>query len=187
MSEENPYEQFMEPVATPDSMKELMRLAGLVDDAEQALKSAEATVKEAESNLAYLLEEAIPGLMDEIGIEQFKTRDGVIINVAEKIRASILAKNKAKAMTWLMAHDFGAIIKRSVTAAFAAGETEKVKELMKALKDQGYKNVKEDNKVEPATIAALVREELGKGNDIFPPELFSVFRQRVADVTRPKG
>lgn len=171
---------------SPDDSAPVVDLSQLQDLAEkQALAEAqvaglEAQLNKAREELKDLAERQVPELMDQIGIEEFRTRTGLKIKIDEVIRASIPKARTGEAHAWLKANNHEALIKRTVAVPFGKGEDEKAQELERYLAKQGYPTENEA-KVHPQTLAAWVREKLKTGAEI-PLDLFGVFRQRVSKI-----
>ncbi len=103
----------------------LKALASLALD--QKRKEAEvARIEEqlnvAKAELKQLAETDIPKLMDEAGMENYTTKDGIKIKINEKIRGSIPKATEAKAFEWLAEHGHGDLIKRLVSVQFNKDE-----------------------------------------------------------------
>lgn len=163
-------------LSTLASLAEQLRMAEIVrEEAQHALKKAQA----AEADLA---ERQIPELMERINMEEFKTADGLKITIKEVIRASLgTGQAKEDATDWLEQNGHGAIIKLGVEVPFGRAERDReaAKALVSELHDKGVTQAAFMRKVEPSTLAALIRELLGEGRPV-PEEKFNVHRQRLA-------
>jgi hypothetical protein len=171
------YSEYAKP-QSEDALARLSRLADQQLEAQRDLATAEADVKRAKKALADVAEVAIPELMEELGIEDFTTTSGVKISVKEKVRASIIAAQKAAAFRWLRENGHEALIKRKIEVQFGMGEDAQAQEALAALGDLP---VKDDSSVHAQTLAKFVRELLAEGKDV-PEEMFSVHKQRVSNI-----
>ena len=178
MTEE--YEQFKTAVDEPaeGAHQQLAILVKHMNVAAREVEQAEVNLKRAQENHRDICERQIPELMDSIGLAEFKTVDGMHIEIQRKIRASVPASRRAEAYDWLEKHGYGAMIKRTVSVAFNKDEESAAEELENSLAGQ-FAGVRKDMKVEPSTLSAFVREQLEAGSDL-PLDLFGVYEQRVA-------
>lgn len=175
------YEQFVEQPSGND-LAALSRLVDELADAENNVAVLEAKLEAARGRVTDLAERQIPEVMDNVGIESFKTTSGFEVKVSKKIRASIPAANKSAAYDWLDQNGHSGVIKRSIAVAFTREQQEEAQALRDDLSEK-FENVREERKVEPSTLAALIREQLEVGAEI-PMDLFGAWEQRVARISR---
>lgn len=172
-------------VQKPTGEGELAQLSSLAEQlrmAEVVREEAQAALKKAQAVEADLAERQIPALMESIGMETFKTSGGLNVSVREVIRASLgTGKAKEDATDWLEANGHGAIIKLGVEVPFGRAERDReaAKALVAELHGKGVTQAAFFRKVEPSTLAALVRELLGEGRPV-PEDKFNIHRQRIA-------
>jgi len=162
-------------------LEELSLLAERLQEANLTVAKAEEALRKAKKVATDLAEHQIPEKMDEIGVENFKTKSGFQIAVKETIRASIPVARKSEAFKWLEDNGHGGLIKRTVVVGFNRDEEDKASSLRDSL-ESDFENVKTDRKVEPSTLRAFIAERLRANEDI-PLPLFGAFRQRTAKVT----
>jgi hypothetical protein len=146
--------------------------------AEKEVLACEEALKAAQVKLRDIAEHKLPEYMDSLGLEIFKTKKGLMVNIKEKVRASISADNKPKAFSWMEGNGFGGLIKRTVIVGFGRDQSAQAKELTDKLKEE-YPTTSFEQKVETSTLQAFVREQLAAGSDI-PVDIFGVFRQRIS-------
>ena len=161
----------------------IFKIEGLAEKqakAEREVARLEAELEQAKADLRKIAEQELPELMDEVGLEDFKTKSGLKITVKETIRASITKANSSKAFAWLRSNNHASLIKRIVSTPFTTGEDEKASSLITTLKEQGFE-FDDKESVHASTLSAFVREKLREGEEI-PLELFSVHRQRATKV-----
>lgn len=163
-----------------NKLEQLGELVHLQQQASLLVAELEDNLSKAKAQLAELEEEKLPELMEDLGMELFKTQGGLVVELKENIRASIAEKNKPKAFHWLRENGNGDIIKNELKIALSAGEGEKAKELYDALVEQGY-FPEQKQFIHPATLKSFVKEQLEEGVDL-PLNEFGVFRQRIVKV-----
>lgn len=162
---------------------DLSRLSALADmqaQQEAEVLRIEAELQKAKEKLTDLAERQIPELMDKVGMDEFKTKSGLVVKIDEKIRASIPKLKKPYAFAWLREHGNDSIIKRSLSVAFGRGEDDLANELCSRLSQEGF-SIKDDESVHASTLTSFVKEKLQAGEDI-PIDLFGVYRQRVSKI-----
>ncbi len=179
---QNDYLKYVGATSSGD-LAQLQELADQQAAAEAKVARIEAELTAAREEVRDLSERQLPELMDQIGLETFRTRSGLTIDVKETIRASIPKARSARAFAWLKANGHEAMIKRVVAVSFGKGEDAKAEALREALESEF--DVEDKASVHPSTLSAWVREKLAKGEEL-PLELFGVHRQRVSKITTGK-
>lgn len=178
----DPFASYQEETDQQD-MKKLLDLISQMRDAEVEVLAAQDSLKAAQKKHRELEQFTIPEFMDELGLSEVKTADGLMVKVVRKLRASI-GKNKAQAFSWLVKNNHDGIIKRTVAVAFNRDQAEEANELTSQLQGR-FAGVKQDMKVEASTLTSFVREQMEKGVDI-PQDIFGVMEQRFAQVKQSK-
>lgn len=166
-----------------DSLVKLTKLVSILKEAEEEKASLKAQMKEIDELIKELAEQHIPELMDEVGMVQFRTTDGSMVAVKHIVRASIGKAAGARAhdaYRWLDENGHGGVIKRTIVVPFNREDYEAAQALATELK-QKYAQASIANKVEPATLTALVRKLLEEGEAV-PQDTFGIFDQRVASI-----
>lgn len=171
-----------------DDLKKLSKLAADQVAAEAEVIKCEEELRKAKDALRQINEIQLPEVMDRLKLEQFKTVDGLEIEVSEKIRANIAKKNQVRAFAWLRDHGHDAIIKRVVQLQFGKGEDAQADALLDLLKREevlaelgGVPNLSDNSSVHAGTLSSLVKSLLEDGEDV-PLDILGVFRQRVSKV-----
>lgn len=171
-----------------DDLKKLSTLAARQVSLEAQVIAAEEALRKAKENLRQVNEIELPEVMDRLKLEQFKTVDGLEIEVSEKVRASIAKKNQARGFAWLREHGHDAIIKRLVKVQFGKGEEAQADALKHLLDDPktverigGVLNLTDESSVHAGTLSSLVKKLLEDGEEV-PLDILGVFRQRVTKV-----
>ena len=152
-------------------------------------KKAEAEVARLEEELGlakqalrHISENTLPTLMDECGMTEFTTTDGIKISVTETIRASIPIESQAQAFEWLKGHNHDDLIKREFKIEFGKGEEKWAEEFEKKLNEEERPlKVQVKRGVHPQTLASFVREQLKEGVDI-PLSVFGASRIRSSKI-----
>ena len=130
-------------------------------------------------------EKALPELMEAARQEHIRTSDGIIVDMKEKIFASIPAKNSIQGFKWLEDNDHGDVIKRQLTVEFNRDQEDLSKEVEQELKDHvAGLAVKTKKSVHPQTLAALIREQLGEGVPV-PMDILGAYRRKTTTVKNP--
>lgn len=161
-------------------LSQLQDLAEQQLAAEAKVASIEAELNTAREKLKDIAEKRLPEMMDQVGLEDFRTRSGIQIKIAENIRASIPKARADEAFSWLIKNNHEALIKREVAVQFGKGESEHAKVLAGNLVKLGF-SPEMSATVHSQTLSAWVRKKLEEGAEI-PLDLFGVFRQRVSKV-----
>ena len=163
-------------------LAELSKLADQQADAEREVARLEAELAKAKDRHRSISEQELPAMMDELGMEEFKTTSGIKIKVAEIIRASIPKARAEEAFTWLDENGHASIIKRLFAVSFGRHEEKWARKFAADLRRRKRELIVADiKKVESSTLRAFVKAQLEEGVDL-PMELFGVFRQRVSKI-----
>lgn len=188
MTDEPTYDYGKDSSALGDNA--LARIAGLAQDqikAEAEVARLEEELKAAQAKLKDISQFKLPELLAEVGMSEFKLKDGTKISVKEDVRASIPKSDSQPAFDWLESHGSGALIKREIKISFGKGEEAWAKKFMADLAKR-KKPVKAENKmtVHPQTLQAFIREQLEKGETV-PLDIFGAFIQKFTKVVLPDG
>lgn len=172
------------PYSGDNSLGLLRSLAAEQRAEELEVGRLERELVEAKERLRIISEVRLPEAMDEVGVPEFSTVDGLKIKIKEVVRTSMGGNEveKAQALDWLEKNGHGRLIKRVLEVPFGAGEAQqkRARSLQADLVDQGL-SASFERKVEPSTLRAFVVEMLAEGRDI-PLETFKVLRQRRAQI-----
>tara|TARA_R100001224_G_C3998201_1_gene141630 strand:- start:338 stop:880 length:543 start_codon:yes stop_codon:yes gene_type:complete len=120
-----------------------------------------------------LSQDHIPSAMQQAGISMLKLNDGSTVQVKPHYSARITQSRKNEAFEWLRQNGAGDLIKNIVSVNFGRTEDETAKKVFEKFQEDGY-NVVQNEKVEPMTLKAFVREQVEKGQNV-PTDLFSVY------------
>jgi len=166
----------------------LAQLAQLATDlylAEVRATETAEVAKEAAANVRRIAEGLIPELMQELGLEEFKTTSGIKLSIAPSYRASILKARREEAFAWLDENDEGGMIKHQIVTGFGRDQEDAANELREKLEAEGF-TVKDEQKIESSTLRAWVKRMLEEGKTI-PMDLFGASKVDIAKITaRPE-
>jgi hypothetical protein len=167
---------------TTNILTVLSQLADELNEADEAVQEAERQLKAAKERFTDLAERTIPDLMDENGIQEFKTNKGFEISIAEKLVGNITKAKEQEAHQWLADNGFDSLLKNQFKLDFNKGEDDLAQEVERYLVEHG---IAADRKryIHPQTLHAFLREKLEDGEDI-PLDLFGVYRKRTAKITK---
>jgi len=146
-------EDQQEVVKKTDNVQSLADQVQRLEAMQQQLEVQEESLKDKKKQIEYLSGEVIPTMMAEMGLSHLKLMDGSSVDVKPNYSATITVANREKAFNWLRQNGLGDIIKNEISVSFGRNE---------------------DNKVEPMTLKALVRERIEAGKEM-PTEIFNIF------------
>jgi len=147
----------------------LMVAANQLLDADAAVVHADAQVALARETARVLREETLPNAMLELGLDSFQLDNGTHVALKQDVYASITKAQREAAFAWLVAHDFGGLIKTEVVVPFGKGQRDEAVALQATLP-----RAQLDETVHPSTLKAFVREQLADPDE-FPMDLFGAW------------
>lgn len=176
------------------SEQQLGRLAVLAEqqvELERQRDDAQEELKQAEGRLSVVRDNLLPDLMEELGLSNFKTKNGMKIDIKKTITASAGGKKDPerfrRVCAWLKENGHGGLVKRTIGLFFGVGEEEVANEFTAAIADVSEKfgkTIMDEAEIHAMTLSSFVREQLEAGVTI--PEYFNVHRIRSAVVVQPK-
>lgn len=173
-----------------DALGEVGRLAHMLVDADRKVEDAEVALAGAKENARRLREEALPGALQELGIDEIVLSDGAKITMGLEVYCSISADNKGAALRWLEENAFGGLIKTTVALPFGRSDEEKAElAQLRSILDTERFTYTEEQGVHAGTLKAWLKEQLRGGPDTVsvPLQLFGARPVTVAKVKLPKG
>ena len=170
------YVGFIEQPVTEDGLLKLSKLADEQKKLEKEIFDVESNLEILRDKLKNISTELIPSLMEELGMQEFKTSSGLCIKVQEKLHCSIYKEKKAQALQWLIDNGFSSIVKNEVRVSFSKDEFNKAHELAETLRSDKFPALEEQN-VHAQVLKSTISNCLKTGINV-PLDLFSVFRQR---------
>lgn len=179
------YSAFAADAPDTGRLSQLGELAERLEAARAAVAAKEAELAEAQAAEKALSEVDIPQLMSAMRIAEVKLQSGAKLSVGTALRTSISAERRGEAHAWLKEKGLGALIKRTVVAAFGRGEEGRASALVADLLKSGV-SAKSEEKVEPATLKKVIGDML-KGGAAVPMDLFGAHVQAFTKIEQPKG
>ena len=175
---------YTEQKAAPstDLLTRISELATAQRLAETKLEEADLEAKKCKEALRVIAEVQLPALMDEAGMAEFTTRDGIQVKVAETVRATIPAAFQAEAFGWLKANGHDQLIKREFKIEFSRDEESWAEKFERELREREQPlKFEVKRSIHPSTLASFVREQLEEGVAI-PLDAFGVHRQKASKI-----
>lgn len=160
-------------------LDEAVTLKEFIDQMEDDLSAAKKTMN-------HLNTVTLPDLMAEIGVEEI-TQRGWKVKVADFVSGSLPkeADKRAVAISWLVSHGGGDLIKSDLKVTFGRDDYESALKLAKSIEDSGYAPSLESG-VHPQTLAAFARERIKNGEPV-DTEMLGLYTGRVAKYTKTKA
>lgn len=135
-------------------------------DIDQTIQSLEAQLEVARAEKRRIEEKVVPEIFAEIGIDSIEI-DGKKISIKEKLYGGLPKDEigKENAITHIVDHKGGNIVKVGVDLRFGKGDYEKAMELYKKLEQEGFEPDMGET-VHPSTLKSWANERLEAGDDI---------------------
>jgi hypothetical protein len=173
--------------STDSGLAMVSRLATLQHQLFLNVAEAEDDLAKAKAAFKKVAEEDLPMAMEEVGIKKFETEDGLVVEYKPEVTASISVANRPAAYHWLIANDFGGLLKINVEVHFERGDREKADKLAEMIRKKGVE-VDVEQTIHAQTLKAFVKERMADTeSDLeFPLELFGAHAYNVATV-KPKN
>jgi hypothetical protein len=156
-----------------DGIQTIAVLAESQVDLEEQIEEINNQLKVLKEKHRRISEEQLPEALKELGISEFKLKNGTKVSTSTYYSARITPDNKEKAFKWLRDNRFADLIKNTVSVSFGRDEDDAAKELRNELTRNGM-NTAQKEWVEPMTLKAFVREQVEKGTDL-PHETFNIY------------
>lgn len=174
------YSDFEDKTVGDNALAQITATAEHQLELEADIASLEEQLKIKKGELAIVSEKTLPELMDAVGMDEFKLKNGRKVIVNTDIRASIPKDRAAAGIAWLRKNGFGALIKNQVIAEFSVGEDEKAQAALNLLRAKAGTNlIAQKEAVNHMTLSAWVREKFENDpNADLPVDLLGIFRQR---------
>ena len=158
---------------TDDGLQTISVLAEAQLELEEGIEEKQNELKVLKEKHRRISEEQLPDALMEVGVSEFKLKDGTKISTATYYSARITPDTKEDAFSWLRGNNFADLIKNTVSVSFGRDEDEIAQILLNELNGQGL-NTAQKEWVEPMTLKAFVREQVEKGADL-PHNTFNIF------------
>lgn len=163
---------------------EIQQLAVALIASKENEERIEDELKTAKETTRRLSEETIPCAMQEVGLKEFKLETGEGVSCKDDVYASISAANKAAAFRWLDEKGFGGLIKTDVSVQFGRDGDEAAQKLEQELQAMGLLP-EVSRAVNAQTLKAFLREQLAKGEEGLPLDLFGARPVTVTTIKKP--
>lgn len=163
----------------PDGLSRLSTLAEKQYEAEAKVVTIEADLAAMRRTVRDLSETQIPELMDELGMNEFKTTAGIEIKVDNKIRCGDL--KRADGLEWLRENGEGGLIKSEIVVPFSKGNDQEASDLADSLEGDGFA-CKLNQRVAWNSLASTIKGLLEDGVDV-PLKTLGAHLQRVTKVS----
>ncbi len=153
-------------------------------EAEVEVAKAEEALKAAQDKYRHISEFVLPALMDEAEQSMIKTKDGIVVEVKDSIKASIPVAMQQRAFKWLQENGHEKLIKSEFIVNFNRENRDWAQSFEEDLKDKAQENhfeFKKKEAVHPQTLTSFVKEQLEEGVPL-PFELFGIYKTRVAKI-----
>jgi hypothetical protein len=173
------------PPHEPATLERIVKLADESKELQRQIEDATVALAKLQADYDRIINGLLPGVMEELGLEEFKMQDGRKVEIKSDIKCSITEERKPAAWAWLEETQNDGIIKTAVSAAFGRGEMDEAKKAQAALEAIGVL-ASIDRSVHPSTLKSFVKEQLEKGTNI-PLDTFGVFDRKIAKITLPKA
>jgi hypothetical protein len=155
-----------------------------LQQAEERLETAQDDVKEKTLLVKRISEVILPELMTSAVTMDHTTLDGLRIQMAEKVRASILVAQSDDALAWLEEQGYGHLIKRQIIIEFGREDEAWAKKfLADCAKRKKPLLMTVKRAVHANTLTAFVKDCMKNGIEV-PDNLFSIFRQNFVKLSR---
>lgn len=156
-------------------------------DLQRQLADLENQVTIVKDALRRVVEQDLPEVMDEVGMQKFVMEDGSTVQVKPFYSASISEERKDEAFNWLKEHNFDGMIKAEVKVSFGRGEFEIAQEFLQFIRGFNQKTIDPEYKesVHWQTLRAFVKEQV-EGGAPLPLDMFGVFIGRKAELKQAK-
>lgn len=165
------------------SLNDMAELAKSLVEAQELTKKTEQLLKDVKERERVLVEETIPGALQELGVKELTLDTGEVISLKQEVYASLTEERKPAAFKWLDEHKFGGMIKTDLTISYAKADYEEAKEKCKELMDEGLSPTLEQS-VHAQTLKAFIKEQIATVDPKvpFPLDLFGarvVFQAKI--------
>ena len=161
--------------------KSLSNLVRQVEELNKELDIAESHLKKLKQEKHKLQTDAIPALMDEMGVDRLDVGD-VSVTLKPFVSASIPQDRRAEAHQWLRENGLDDIIKNDVVLSFGRGEDETAHSIMLDLEQRGF-HPESKTHIHSMTLKAFVKERVEKGLPI-DLDMFGAYVAKTADIKR---
>lgn len=169
--------------ASPDALARITAAVTEMQNAEREAARLAALLEEQTRRVRTLREATLPALLDEAGVKELTLQDDFRLERTEEVFASIARQNEAAATKWLVANNYGSIIKSAFSIPFDKGDVKQMRTVAQLLKKARIA-FEIRTGVHAQTLKAFVREQLQAGKQL--PKAITVHVQPVAVLRAPR-
>ena len=161
-------------IPTEEKLSSLAKLAENLVVVEDAIAEVEDKLAELKRQKRKLAEIEIPDIMNEIGIQEFKLKGGLKVNVKSVFTGKITEENAEEAFKWLDEHGHGGIVKGMIQIPYRLDDDkETIRKIEAFASEMGYE-ANEKLAVHHMTLSAFIKDQITQGKE-FPRDLFNVW------------
>ena len=180
------YPDFGDDVAKPQGtdLELLTGLAERLKEKTDEIAQAQTVVKALEAQARELAWNEIPELMENLGVSEFKLRDGSKITIKTDIRCSIPKdpEKRAEAMNWVSENGGEELIKRAFEITFDRHQGDEAKAFEAKLQSPDNKlDYERHETLATGSLKVWIANKLEAGEQV-PMEKLGAFRQTIAKV-----
>ena len=178
--------------AESDVLAKITKHAERMKALDKEIAKSELATKKLVNERKRIAEDLLPDLFNAVGFGQgttITTRTGLPLKLTKVLHTSIAGAKKPAAITWLDKNGHGGIVKRQVVINFNRDDSTikdkngrtKVDRLLRLI-GSGWKDHRTDLDVNGASVKALIKRLLEKGEDV-PKETFNIHQADVVKIT----
>jgi hypothetical protein len=147
-------------------------LVGIMTQQQGTVARLKAELESAEAALRRTETEDLPELMNEVGLTELTTKEGVQVSIAQDVLVGIPEARMPQAVAWLAERGYDGIVKTEVSVKFGRGEREQADSFAEAVSAKGLA-AEVANKINTQTLKAFVRERMAAG-EVVPFDIFGI-------------
>jgi hypothetical protein len=166
------------------TLESLAKFAQEMKDVEKEIADLEAKLGERKGRHDKISGAIIPEMMEKLGMEEFKLKDGSKVSVKVDIKCGLTEERKPAGFAWLRDNDFGGIIKTALSLSFGKNEEADAQRAVEVLAEAGF-HANVGDSVHPATLKSFVKERIKAGDNI-PLDTFGVYEFKQTKIVLPK-
>jgi hypothetical protein len=170
--------------ATVTDLGVFMALAEEQLAAEQLVVRREEALAAAKKALELIQNFRLPDLMQQVGLTEFKLRDGRKVSIKPEYAVNISEARRERAMQWLRERGEGGVIKNVVSVPFGKDQDAFAQRLLQQLEAHGYAAEQKES-VHTGTLRALIKRRIEAGHEV-DMELFQVYPVNKAVISASK-
>lgn len=148
-----------------DQLTSIVAAAQDLREWKQNLTRALMAVDEAKARVFTLETEILPALMDAAGVKELALTEEDRIIRDEEVFASIAKANMPKAIKWLDAHHYGAIVKSQFIIPLDRSDPKRLETIRKLLVSK-HVEFEESGSIHAQTLRAFARESIEEGRHL---------------------